>query len=89
MASQSKGAMASIFHSRFFRGFIVFLFAGVAFLVGGLAVSLLVEAVTGHGSAGGNIFSIVLGLILLILSPVVLILGIIIATGHGLVDKNT
>jgi hypothetical protein len=39
-------------------------------------VSLLVEAATGHGSFTGNILIMGLGLMLLILSAVVLIVGI-------------
>ena len=69
--------MAFIFHSRFFRGFIVFLFAGTALFVGWLALSLFVEAVTGHGSSAGNILRIGLGLMLLVSLPAVLTFGII------------
>ena len=65
MASLSEGAMASVFHSRFFRRFVVFLCAGAALFVASFAVSMLVGAATGHGSRGGNVLSIGLGLILL------------------------
>lgn len=68
--------MASVSRSRFFRGLLVFVFVG-AVLVGGFAVSLLVEAVTGHGSFAGNILTGGLGLMLLVLSAVVLVVGII------------
>jgi len=46
-------------------------------LVGGLAVSLLVEAATGDESFAGSIFITGLGLTLLALSAVVLIVGIV------------
>ncbi len=68
--------MASVSRSRFFRGFLVFVFIG-AVLVGGLAVSLLVEAAIGRGSFAGSILITGLGLILLALSAVVLIVGIV------------
>jgi hypothetical protein len=66
--------VASVSRSRFFRGSLVFLFIG-AVLVGGLAVSLLVEAASGHGSFAGNILIMGLGLMLLVLSAVGLIVG--------------
>jgi hypothetical protein len=69
--------MASVFRSRFFRGLIVCIFAGTAILVGYYGVSLLVEAFNGHGSPGGNALLFVLGLILLVLSPVAFIVGIV------------
>jgi protein-S-isoprenylcysteine O-methyltransferase Ste14 len=50
-------------------------FIGVA-LLGCFAVSLLVEAATGHGSSAGNILMMGLGLMLLVLSAIVLIFGI-------------
>jgi hypothetical protein len=67
--------VASVARSRFFRGFLIILFQGAA-LFGCFAVSLLVEAATGHGSRGGNILILGLGLMLLVLSAVVLIVGI-------------
>jgi hypothetical protein len=74
-----------------FRGFLVFLFIGAA-LLGGLAVSLLVEAATGHGSFAGNILITGLGLMLLAVSAVVLIfgtiLGLYIGDRHTLVQKT-
>jgi hypothetical protein len=67
--------MASVSRSRFFRGFLVFLSIG-AVLVAGLAVSLMVEAATGHGSFASNILIMGLGLMLLVVSAVLLIVGI-------------
>jgi hypothetical protein len=83
--------MATVFRTRFFQGLIVFMFTGAAFLVGRLGVSLLVGAATSHGSRGGNILSIGLGLILLLLSPVAFIVGIVylILSGPSLGDKNS
>jgi hypothetical protein len=71
------GSVASVFNSRFFRGFIVFLFAGAALLVAGYGVLLLVEALNGRGSVGGNVLLFALGLILLVLSPAAFIFGIV------------
>ena len=68
--------MPGISRSRFFRGFLVLVFLGAA-LFGCLAVRLLVEAATGHGSFGGNILLMGLGLMLLVLSSAVLIVGIV------------
>ena len=68
--------MPGISRSRFFRGFLVLVFIGAA-LFGCLAVSLLVEAATGHGSFAGNILIMGLGLMLLGVSAAVLIVGII------------
>jgi predicted membrane channel-forming protein YqfA (hemolysin III family) len=65
-----------ISRSRFFRGFLVFVFLGAA-LFGCLAVRVLVEAATGHGSFGGNILLMGLGLMLLVVSAVAFIVGII------------
>jgi len=67
--------VASVSRSRFFRGFLVFLFIGAA-LLAGLAVSMLVEAATGHGSLAGDILMMGLALMLLVLSAVLIILGI-------------
>jgi len=67
--------VAFVSRSRFFRGFLVFVFHRRA-LSGCLAVSLLVEAATGHGSFVGNIVMMGLGLMLLVLSAIVLIFGI-------------
>ena len=69
--------MESVFRSRFFRGLIVFMFAGVALRAGWFAVSLFIGAATRHGSPGGTILSIGLGLILLVLSPSVFLVGIV------------
>ena len=68
--------MPGISRSRFFRGLLVFLFLGPA-LFGCLAVRLLVEAATGHGSLAGNILIMGRGLMLPVLSAIVLIFGII------------
>lgn len=69
--------MGSVFRSRSFRGFIAFLFAGVALVIGWIAVWLLYDAVTGNGSSAGNILRIAIGLPLLVLSPAAFIFGII------------
>jgi hypothetical protein len=67
----------SVSRSRFFRGFLASLLIGAALLLGGLGVSLLVEAATGHGSSEGNLIRIAVGLMLLVSSPVFFIVGII------------
>jgi len=69
--------MTSIVRSRYFRGFIVFLYAGAALIVAGLGLSLLFGAARGHGTASGNVLLFVTGFLLLILSPAVFILGIV------------
>jgi hypothetical protein len=68
--------VTSVSRSRFFRGLLVILFIG-AVPIGGLAVSLLVEAATGHGSVASNILIMGFGLMLLFGSAVLLIVGII------------
>jgi uncharacterized membrane protein YobD (UPF0266 family) len=67
--------VASVTRPRFSRGFLIFLCIDAA-LFGCLAVSLLVEAATGHGSFAGNILLTGLGLLLLVLSAVIFIFGI-------------
>ncbi|MGD0909963.1 MAG: hypothetical protein ABSA96_20460 [Candidatus Acidiferrales bacterium] len=69
--------MTSIVRSRYFRGFIVFLYACAALIVAGLGVSLLVGATGGHGSSSSNVLLFFTGLFLLILSPAVFTLGIV------------
>jgi len=69
--------MSSIFHSRFIRGFIVFMFTGVALLVGIYGLSLLVEAFDRHGSPGGNTVLFALSLILLVLASFTFIAGVV------------
>jgi len=69
--------MALVSRSRIFQGLIVFIFAGVALLVGYYGVLLLVQGFNGHGSPGGNALLFVLGLILLALSPAAFIVGIV------------
>jgi cytosine/uracil/thiamine/allantoin permease len=59
------------------RGFLALFFFGAAVFFGWLAVSLLVGVVIGHGSAGGNVLSMGLGLMLLILFAFLLVVGII------------
>ena len=68
--------MASVFRSRFFRGFLAFLFIGAALFVGWLAVSLLVGALAAPGITAANILLTGLGVVLLGLSVSVL-LGVI------------
>jgi cytochrome c oxidase assembly factor CtaG len=69
--------MAEVSRSGFFRGLIVFICAGAAFIVGYYGVSLLVEAFNRHGSPGGDALLFTLGVILLVLSPVAFIAGIV------------
>jgi hypothetical protein len=69
--------MVSFSRPRFFRGLLALLSIGAALCVGWVAVSLLVEVVTGHGSPGGKILSTALGLSLLTLSSVFLFVGVI------------
>lgn len=69
--------MASVSRSRLFRACLAFFFVGAALFVGGYAVALFVEALGGHGSPGGNVLLVVLGLFLLFLSPIGFIAGII------------
>ncbi len=68
--------MASVSRTRILRGLLVCLFIGAG-CIGWLAVSLLFEAATGHGSPAGDILIVGLGLLLLLVSAVVLIFGII------------
>jgi|HubBroStandDraft_6_1064221.scaffolds.fasta_scaffold322747_1 hypothetical protein len=63
--------------SRFFRGFIVLMWASAALLVAGVGLSLLVSSLDGHGSLAGNTVLFVFGLILLVLSPVAFIVGVV------------
>jgi predicted membrane channel-forming protein YqfA (hemolysin III family) len=83
--------MASVSHFRFFRGFVVFVFAGAALLVGWYGLSLLVESFNGHGSPGGNILLFALGLILLVLSAVAFLVGVVrwTSSSPNPRDKNT
>jgi hypothetical protein len=83
--------MASISRFRFFRGFVVFMFAGAALLVGWYGLSLLVESFNGHGSPGGNVFLFALGLILLVLPPVAFIVWVVrwTSSSPNPRDKNT
>jgi hypothetical protein len=69
--------MASVSRVRFFRTCLAFFFVGAALFVGGYGVLLFVEAFDGHGSPGGNVLLIGLGLFLLCLSPIGFIAGII------------
>jgi hypothetical protein len=69
--------MVLLSRSRFFRGLLALLFIGATLCVGWVAVSLLIEVVTGHGSPEGKILSTALGLSLLTLSSVFLFVGII------------
>ena len=69
--------MASVFRSRFFRGFLAFVLMGAGLFVGWLEVALLGEVVTGQGSSEGNTLMVGLGLVLFILSAFLLIVGII------------
>ena len=70
--------MASISRSRYFRGFLTLLFIGAALFLGWLAVSMVVEAITGQGSSGGSLVLISVGLLLLVFSTIVFVVGIII-----------
>ena len=69
--------MATISSSRFFRGLFALLLMGAALCLGGLAASMWVEAVTGHGSFGGSTLLVVFGFMLLVFSLLVLIVGIV------------
>jgi len=69
--------MASVSRSRHFRGLIVFLFGGTALLVVWLAVSLLFEVVTGHGSSAGNILRIGISIFLFAVSAILSIVAIL------------
>jgi cytosine/uracil/thiamine/allantoin permease len=66
--------MSSIISS---RGLLAVFFFGAGAFVGWLVVSLLLGVLNGDGSAEGNILSMGLGLMLLILSAFVLVVGII------------
>ena len=83
--------MASVSHFRFFRGSVVFMFAGAALLVGWYGLSLLVESFDGHGSPAGNVLLFALGLILLVLSAVTFIVGVVrwTSSSPNPRDKNT
>jgi hypothetical protein len=69
--------MASVFRSRFFRGFLAFVLLGAGLFVGWLEVALLVEVVTGQGSSEGNTLIVDLGLVLFMLSAFLLLVGIV------------
>jgi hypothetical protein len=69
--------MASFFRSRFFRWCSALFFLCAAFIVGCYGALLLFNAFDGHGSVVGNIALFGLGLLLLVLSPIVLIVGVI------------
>ena len=69
--------MASLLRSRFVRGLLAFFFIVSALLVGWLAVSMLAEGANGHGSFAGNAFLIGFGVLLLVLTPIIFIVGII------------
>jgi hypothetical protein len=69
--------MAPVSRSRHARGLIVFLFGGAALLFVWLAVSLLVEVVTGHGSSAGNILRIGLSIFLFAVSAIFSIVAIL------------
>ena len=69
--------MASVFHSRFFRGFLAFVLLGAGLFVGWLEVALLVEVMTGQGNSEGDTLIVGLGLGLFILSAFLFIVGII------------
>ena len=60
--------MESVFRSRFFRGLIVFMFAGTALLDGCYGAAPLVETFNEHGSSVGNVVLFGLDLMLLVLS---------------------
>jgi len=83
--------MASVSRFRFFRGFVVSVFAGAALLVGWYGLSLLTESFNGHGSPGGNVLLFALGMILLVLSPVSLLDAVVRSTSSSanIRDKNT
>ena len=68
--------MASVFRSRYFRGFLAFFFLGAAFLIGCYGVVLMVDAFDANGSVVGNTALFGLGLFLLVFSPIVLIVGL-------------
>jgi hypothetical protein len=67
--------VTSVSHSGLFREFLAFVLIGAGLFVGGLGVLLIVGTVIGHGSFEGNILSMSLGLVLLILSAFLLIVG--------------
>jgi hypothetical protein len=71
--------------SRFVQESIRFLVPALAFAFAGFALWLFVDAVTGHGSSGGNILRFGFGLMLLVSSLTVFIIGIIFWRSH---DRN-
>ena len=68
--------MSFISRSRFFRGLMVSMCALTALLVGNYALLVLGEAFKGNGSVLGGAILFAFGLILLILSPTVFVLGV-------------
>jgi len=67
----------SVSRSRFFRVCIALFFMGAAIFVGLCGVLILVEFFENHGSFWSNVFLSSLGLLLLVLSPFVFIVGLI------------
>jgi hypothetical protein len=67
--------MAPVVRSRYVRGLVVFLSGGAALLVVWLAVSLLIEVMTGHGSSAGNILRIGLSIFLFAVSAILFIIA--------------
>ena len=80
--------MPSVFRSQCIRGLIIFIFGSIALLIGYYGVSILVAAISAHGSPGGNILLLVFGLILLVLSPVTFIIGVLFWTPSSLDSKD-
>ena len=69
--------MASACRSLCLRGLIIFVFGSIALLIGYYGLSILVATISTHGSPGGDILLLVLGLVLLILSPITFIVGVL------------
>jgi hypothetical protein len=69
--------MAPVFRSRFFRECFALFFVSASLIVGCYGLLLFINALSKYGSPVGNTFPFVLGLFLLIFSPLVLIFGLI------------
>ena len=69
--------MSHLISTRFYRGALSLFFFVAALCVGGFSMSLLAQGARGVGSLAANIFLAGFGLVLLILTPLIFIVGII------------
>ena len=63
--------------TRLYRGLLAVMFSAAALFVGSIAILLLYESVSGNENPGEDLLRLIFGMVLLVLSPVVLIVGFI------------